>query len=141
MSKTLNESALQSELAGSAFFQPAPLNAENPSAPPPPELAPVGSPSTTPPPPPEPKPTPVEEHQPTAAPTSGPVAVRQPVRTPVRSIAKRTITRYAFELYRDQVDTLQRYRVEELSAGENGSMSQMVRDALDAYIAEREGRR
>ena len=66
---------------------------------------------------------------------------RRPVRTGVRLPLKRTITRHAFELYRDQIDTLQRYRLEELNRGEGGSMSQMVREALDAYIADREGRR
>lgn len=61
-------------------------------------------------------------------------AARELVRTPVRP---RTITRYAFEFYQDQVDNLRRYSLEEKMRGEKGSMSQMVRDAVDAYLAQR----
>ncbi len=61
--------------------------------------------------------------------------VRTDDRTPVR--VKRTITRYAFELFRDQVETLKQFSLEEQLRGEKGSMSQMVREALDAYIAKR----
>jgi hypothetical protein len=59
--------------------------------------------------------------------------VRPSVRTPVR----RTTTRYAFEFYHDQVENLRRFSLEEKSRGEKGSMSQMIREALDAYIAKR----
>ena len=58
-----------------------------------------------------------------------------PVRTPVR--IKRTITRYAFEFFQDQIETLKKFSIEEQIRGEKGSMSQMVREALDAYIAKR----
>ena len=54
-------------------------------------------------------------------------------RTPVR----RTITRYAFELFQDQIETLRRYSLEEKLLGEKGSMSEMVREAIDAYLAKR----
>jgi len=59
--------------------------------------------------------------------------VRPSVRTPVR----RTTTRYAFEFFHDQVENLRRFSLEEKSRGEKGSMSQMIREALDAYIAKR----
>lgn len=59
--------------------------------------------------------------------------VRPPVRTPVR----RTITRYAFEFFQDQIESLRRFSLEEKARGEKGSMSQMIREATDAYIAKR----
>ncbi len=58
-----------------------------------------------------------------------------PVRTPVR--VKRTITRYAFEFFQDQIETLKQFSLDEQLRGEKGSMSQMVREALDMYIAKR----
>lgn len=58
-----------------------------------------------------------------------------PVRTPVRS--KRTLTRYAFEFFWDQVASLKEFSLEEQLRGEKGSMSQMVREAIDHYIAQR----
>lgn len=62
-----------------------------------------------------------------------------PVRTSVRPYSrtgtKRTITRYAFEFYQDQIDTLRKFSLDEKLHGEKGSMSEMVREALDMYIA------
>ena len=58
-----------------------------------------------------------------------------PVRTPVR--VKRTLTRYAFEFFQDQIESLKKFSIEEHIRGEKGSMSQMVREAIDAYIAKR----
>jgi hypothetical protein len=57
-------------------------------------------------------------------------------RTPVRPYA-RTLTRMPFEIYRDQHATLKRFSLEEQARGERGSMSQMVREALDMYISKR----
>ncbi len=68
---------------------------------------------------------------PPARPTEAP-----PVRTPVR--VKRTITRYAFEFFQDQIENLKKLSLEEQLRGEKGSMSQMVREALDAYISQRQ---
>lgn len=56
--------------------------------------------------------------------------VRPIARTPVR----RTITRYAFEFYQDQIDTLRKISLEEKMNGGKGSMSEMVREAIDNYI-------
>lgn len=140
MSKTLDESTMKNELAGSAFFRPTHDDADADSPP-----SGVGSHSEQTPSP-ALRPDRLSETPPVAIQAASPVAtsyqpsVCPPLRTGVRSGIKRTITRYAFELYRDQVDTLQQYRLEELSYGENSSMSQMVREALDAYIAKREGR-
>lgn len=52
-------------------------------------------------------------------------------RTPVR---QRILRRYAFEFYMDQIDALKKMKLEKLNAGEDMSMSKLVRDALDEYI-------
>jgi hypothetical protein len=60
------------------------------------------------------------------------------VRTTVRpdNIShQRTTSRYSFEFYRDQVETLKRWAAEATLAGGNGNMSEMVREAVDTYIA------
>lgn len=56
---------------------------------------------------------------------------RPPERTPVR----RTLGRVAFEFYMDQVEALRRMSLEQKMHGEKGSMSEMVRDAIDQYLA------
>jgi hypothetical protein len=63
--------------------------------------------------------------------------VRTADRTPERPSGRRSITRYAFEFFQDQIDTLRRIALEEKLAGEKGSMSHMVREALDQYITTR----
>ena len=55
---------------------------------------------------------------------------RPHVRTPVR----RQLTRYAFEFYQDQVEELRNLSLEEKMQGGKGSMSEMVREAIDAYL-------
>jgi hypothetical protein len=66
-----------------------------------------------------------------------------PERTPVRPYARagknRSITRYAFEFYQDQIEQLRRISLEAKLEGEKGSMSEMVREAIDDYIAKRTG--
>ena len=64
----------------------------------------------------------------------------RPTRTPVRPVRvqRRVMTRHAFEIYNDQIDTLRAFSTEDRMKGELGSMSQMVREAIDAYIAKRE---
>jgi hypothetical protein len=62
----------------------------------------------------------------------------QTARTPVGGYA-RTLARIPFEIYQDQHATLKGFSLEEKSRGEKGSMSQMVREALDTYIAKRRG--
>lgn len=71
------------------------------------------------------------------------VAEREDDRTGVRAYGRtpkkqRSITRYAFEFYQDQLDLLRRISLEEKMQGEKGSMSEMVREALDDYLAKRE---
>lgn len=45
--------------------------------------------------------------------------------------------RHPFNIYVDQYKTLREFSIEEQKNGFSGSMSAMVRDALDLYIAER----
>ena len=65
---------------------------------------------------------------------------RPPVLSSVRPsvrVGKRTITRYSFEFYQDQIDSLRAFSLAEKRLGEQGSMSAMVREAIDAYLAKR----
>ncbi len=47
-------------------------------------------------------------------------------------------TRYSFEFFQDQIETLKRLALEEKIAGESGNMSEMVREAVDMYIARKQ---
>ena len=60
-------------------------------------------------------------------------SVRTNARTPVR----RQLTRYAFEFYQDQVEELRRLSLEDKMQGEKGTMSEMVREAIDDYLTEK----
>jgi hypothetical protein len=44
-------------------------------------------------------------------------------------------SRHAFDIYEDQVETLQQLSLEDRMRGGAGSMSAMVREAIDDYIA------
>ena len=66
--------------------------------------------------------------QPDDRPTARP-SVRPTGRTPVRSV-----TRYAFEFYFDQIDELKARSLDDRIRGGSGNMSQMVRQALDEYL-------
>ena len=57
-------------------------------------------------------------------------------RTPVRQPAKRIITRNSFEIYEDQMEALRKLSFREKLAGQVGSMSAMVRAAIDTYLKE-----
>jgi hypothetical protein len=85
-------------------------------------------PPATPPPVPEVKPEVQAAH---------PTSERVNARTPVRPSGKRIITRNSFEIYEDQMDALRKLSLEEKMEGKLGSMSQMVRDAIDAYLKAR----
>jgi hypothetical protein len=62
------------------------------------------------------------------------VPERSNPRTPERSNGKRIITRNSFEIYEDQMDALRDRAYLEKRAGKIGSMSAMVRDAIDAFL-------
>lgn len=66
---------------------------------------------------------------------NGSTFARSPVRTTVRPNGRRILTRYSFEFFQDQTEVLKRWSLEQQLRGEKGSMSEMVREALDAYIS------
>jgi|SRR3954447_15417747 hypothetical protein len=77
-------------------------------------------------------------HEQTISPSSRPdqaIPERANARTPVRSNGKRIITRNSFEIFEDQMDDLRELAFEEKRQGRLGSMSAMVRDAVDTYLA------
>ena len=59
--------------------------------------------------------------------------------TPERSNVRRIITRNSFEIYEDQMDALRQRSYQQKMRGEIGSMSQMVREAIDRFLKETEG--
>ena len=134
MTKKLAETSMQTELSQSAFFRPPQQVASQPTS------ASTFGPDEqpfSPAPPVRPQPANVQSMSTSrgsdpsgqeAYPSSGPS-----VRTPMR----RTITRYAFEFFQDQIDRLRAYSLEEKRRGEKGSMSEMVRQAMDLYFAMR----
>jgi hypothetical protein len=60
--------------------------------------------------------------------------VRDVPPTPRRKIKQR----HPFDIYEDQLETLKKLSLEERMQGGIGSMSAMVREALDNYIARRQ---
>ncbi len=67
---------------------------------------------------------------------------RANARTPKVSSSedRRVIQRASFEVYQDQMKTLRRIAAEAMLNGEKGSMSEMVRSAIDEYVAKRKGK-
>jgi hypothetical protein len=76
---------------------------------------------------------PMKEQQEKITRASGSPSVRAYARTGVR----RQLTRYAFEFYQDQVEDLRRISLEDKIQGGKGSMSEMVREAIDKYLAQK----
>jgi hypothetical protein len=76
-----------------------------------------------------PEKTVIQNEQPNQA-----IPERVNARTPVRPNGKRIITRNAFEIYEDQMDRLRKLSLEEKMNGKLGSMSAMVREAIDSYL-------
>jgi hypothetical protein len=62
------------------------------------------------------------------------VPERANARTTQRPNVRRIITRNSFEIYEDQMDSLRQLAYTEKMQGKIGSMSAMVRDAIDTYI-------
>jgi hypothetical protein len=54
-----------------------------------------------------------------------------------RAVARRIPVRRGFEFYEDQLVTLKKLSLQEQMDGKPGSMSQMVREALDDYLKKR----
>jgi hypothetical protein len=58
-------------------------------------------------------------------------------RPPDRTTNKRLLVRRGFEWYEDQLAALKRLSLQEQMEGREGSMSAMVREALDDYLKKR----
>src|SRR5262245_5943160 len=115
MSKKLNVDAITNELHESAFFRRDQREkTEEDSSAPLPE-----------------KPI-VQENQ-----SDQKISERVNARTPVRPNGKRIITRNSFETFEDQMDSLRKLSLQEKMEGKLGSMSQMVREAIDDYLKKR----
>ncbi len=128
MKKQLNTESVTNELRGaSAFFR----RREEP------------------PPSPEPQPA-VSETRPKAVPSRR-SPERPNERTPKRAHAtpnartgdrlpRRSVKRYSFELYDDQIEHVKRLALEDQLRGGTLNMSVIVRQAIDRYLAELEGK-
>ncbi len=118
MTKKLNITSITSELEESAFFS----KRKTPVSPTPPPV--------------------VEESKP--ANIKGTIIQAKPqmtervnARTYQRPNGKRIITRNSFEIYEDQMDSLRKLSIQEKMDGKLGSMSNMVREAIDTYLQKR----
>ena len=80
----------------------------------------------------EPKPTAVAEESQASEPST--LATPVPHVRDVRPV-RRKKTRHPFDLYEDQVDKLRELAARDRMRGGIGSMSEMVRDAIDEYLA------
>ena len=81
----------------------------------------------------------MQEARQTARPVERPPAAtigRSSEGTPERPLDRRAIARKSFEVFQDQFDTLKRLALEDQLRGGKGNMSEMVREALDRFIAE-----
>lgn len=116
----LNETHMRSELSDSAFFR-QPGSGSEPLRPP---AEPQGRPLS------------VSSSELNDRPADQPWA-RSHDRSGDRMPARRHIRRASFEVYQDQLDDLRRFSLDEKMRGELGSMSEMVREGLDAYIEQR----
>jgi hypothetical protein len=107
MKKQLNVGSIQSELRGGSAFFPGykGSNSRVPSEP-------------------APMPANVPEQP----------SVEANARSSVRPNGRRIITRNSFETYEDQMESLRKLSYREKMEGKVGSMSAMVRDAIDDYL-------
>ncbi len=116
MSKKLDTASIASELSeGSAFFRRTPVSQ-------PKDKQVTSLPEKVSPP----------DTQPTGRPPDEPAT-----RPSGRETGKRVLVRRGFEWYEDQLAALKRLSLREQMEGKPGSMSQMVREALDAYLQKR----
>ena len=118
MGKKLNIASITNELAESAFFRHAQKQEEKLPTPLPekPNIQ-------------EARSDPVITDLPTARPGDEPT-----YRPDYRPTAKGVLVRRGFEWREDQLRALKKLSIKEQMEGKPGSMSQMVRDALDAYL-------
>ena len=120
MAKKLNITSITNELTESAFFRHAqPMKEEQELPTPLPE-----KPNSQ-----ELRTNPVATDLPTARPGDEPT-----YRPDYRPTAKGVLVRRGFEWREDQLRALKKLSIKDQMEGKPGSMSQMVRDALDAYL-------
>lgn len=124
MSKKLNVQTITSDLQSSAFFSSQPDKKPEETVAP----SPIPQPET-------PKPiTPISKQDK----DNQPIPDRPIARSSFnRGDNKRIITRNAFEIYEDQIIALRKISYNEKLDGKQGSMSQMVREAIDTYLQKR----
>ncbi len=119
MTKKLNITSITNELEESAFFSKRKTQAVSPT------------------------PQPVVEESKTAnikgaiTQTKPQMTERANARTYQRPNGKRIITRNSFEIYEDQMDSLRKLSIQEKMEGKLGSMSSMVREAIDTFLQKR----
>jgi hypothetical protein len=112
MSKKLNIDNIASELRGGSAFFPSYKKEDSPT------------------------PQPVQTQSPQTQPKPD-IPERSNARTPVRHKGRRIMTRNSFETFEDQMDSLRKLSFKEKMDGRVGSMSAMVREAIDDYLAKR----
>jgi hypothetical protein len=86
---------------------------------------------------PVPQESPVQEVERSIIQPSHAIPERVNARTPERPFGKRIITRNSFEIYEDQMESLRKLSFQEKMEGKLGSMSQMMREAIDDYLKKR----
>jgi hypothetical protein len=96
-----------------------------------------GMPAIGKPPRPLPQDSPIQEAERLSIQPSQAIPERVNARTPVRPSGKRIITRNSFEIYEDQMESLRKLSFQEKMEGKLGSMSQMMREAIDDYLKKR----
>jgi hypothetical protein len=118
MKKRLNTESISNELKGASLFfrRPQIPSTEVPTTP----LPPV---------------QPVEAHS-QRVPAPQAERTLRPPRSP-RTPQRRFMVRHAFEVYQDQVEELRQLALEDRMSGGVGSMSQMVREAVDKLLRDR----
>lgn len=115
MRKRLNTEAIRNELEGSVFFPTPPKENQNQQ-----QIQ---------------KPLPPHENTNEQQKATENITVRTPERSYARTPVRRQPTRYAFEFFQDQIEELRRISLEEKMLGGKGNMSEMVREAIDEYLA------
>jgi hypothetical protein len=81
----------------------------------------------------------IEKPKPVVKPPS-PMRSAQPGQAGSDTPRRKIKPRWPFDLYVDQIEELRKLSLEERMQGGTGSMSAMVREAIDAYIAKKRGR-
>ncbi len=84
------------------------------------------------------EPAPAPNSEPIVKLSEKPAPISEDPRTPVRGgrAVKRQMIRHPFELYLDQIERLREAAQTERRHGGAGSMSKMVRDAIDQFLGQ-----